>query len=85
MNEAERPSGPVLIGADGQITVGGVEQDEASLTRMLQSRVTSGVVTPLPVVADRKLTAMKLVNVIEIAKTAGIRKIRLVTRKRPAP
>ena len=85
MNEAERPAGPVLIGADGQITVGGVEQDEASLTRMLQSRVTSGVVTPLPVVADRKLTAKKLVNVIEIAKTAGIRKIRLVTRKRPAP
>ena len=84
-NEAVRPSGPVLLSAEGQITIDGVEQDEASLTSILQSRVAAGITSPLPVVADRNLAAGKLVEVIETAKTAGIEKIRLVTRRRTSP
>lgn len=80
--DGERPMGPVLISPDGQISVGGIEQDQDALKSLLQTRVASGNKSPLPVVADKNLDAEKLVDVIETAKAAGIKKIRLVTRKR---
>jgi biopolymer transport protein ExbD len=83
--KGERPIGPVLIGSDGQISIHGIEHDEASLLSVLQGRVTVGITKPLPVVADKSLSADKLVEVIEIAKKAGIKKIRLVTQKRSKP
>ncbi|MEJ2227158.1 MAG: biopolymer transporter ExbD [Alphaproteobacteria bacterium] len=84
-DKGERPIKPVLIGQDGQISVGGVEHDQASLKGVLQGRSTAGITSPLPVVADKNLAAEKLVEVIEAAKMAGIKKIRLVTQKRSAP
>jgi biopolymer transport protein ExbD len=80
----ERPSGPVLINAKGQVTIKGVEYEFSSLAGLFRHRVTSGQTTPLPIVADRGLTASKLVDVIEAAKAAGIKKIRLVTRRKKA-
>ena len=82
ISNSERLTEPVLISASGQITVKGIEQDEASLVTLFQGRLASGANQPLAIVADRDLPASKLVDVIQAAKNAGIKKIRLVTRKR---
>jgi biopolymer transport protein ExbD len=84
-HNTERPVGPVLIGANGQITVHGIEYDQKTLLGILQGRVSLGITNPLPVIADKDLAADKLVEVIETAKMAGIKKIRLVMRRRAAP
>lgn len=84
-HNTERPVGPVLIGTDGQVTIHGIEYDQSSLLGVLKGRVSLGITNPLPVIADKDLAADKLVEVIETAKAAGIKKIRLVTRRRAAP
>lgn len=83
-NVGERPIGPVIITSAGKLSIDGAEHDLPSLKRALQSRVSSGATSPLPVVADKNLAAHELVAVIETAKIAGIKKIRLVTQRRVA-
>ena len=84
-HNSERPVGPVLIGANGQTTIHGIEYDQSSLLGVLKGRVSLGITSPLPIIADKDLAADKLLEVIETAKMAGIKKIRLITRKRAAP
>ena len=80
----ERPLGPVLINASGKVSIKGVEQDKTVLVAFFAARVRSHVTQPLPIVADQHLPAIKLVEVLQAARSAGIKKIRLVTRKRKA-
>jgi biopolymer transport protein ExbD len=79
---SKRPVEPILIDADGRITIHGIEHDQLSLRRILLSQASLGAIAPPPIVADRNLPAHKLLDII---KATGIKKIRLITRKRAAP
>lgn len=73
---------PLLINADGKITLDGNLIDAVDLKNTLlqiADRSSLGVVF---VVADRDLPASKFIDILQVAKSAGVKDIRLVAQRR---
>lgn len=72
-------AGPViLVGTDGRIAFDGKTMDDAGLTAALAAPVEAGV-THFRLKADGGAAAVRLVEVMELLRAAGVRKVHVLT------
>lgn len=80
--KGDRVNAPLIFDAEGRLRVGDEFIDEDGIERELKAKAINLSGKTLHIVADRNLPAQKLVKVLELAKTVGIKNIRLVTQRR---
>lgn len=80
--KGDRVSAPFIIDADGRLMAGNelIDEDEIEGEMRVKALMLAG--KTLHIVADRKLPARKLIDILQMAKSVGIKKIRLVTQRR---
>ena len=78
----DRVSAPLIIDVDGRFMASNELIDEDEIEGQLKARAQMLAGRTLHIVADRKLPAQKLIDILEMAKSVGIQKIRLVTQRR---
>jgi biopolymer transport protein ExbD len=80
--KGDRVSAPLIIDADARVLAGNELIDEDEVKGLLKAKAQILAGKTLHIVADRKLPAQKLIDILEMAKSVGIHKIRLVTQRR---
>lgn len=71
----------VAIGADGKMMVDGKAVDGAELARLFQGAKAKDAGTQIIVHADESTAHGRVVQVMELAKTAGLHRLAISTRK----
>lgn len=82
MATSESTHKPLLINADGKITLDGDLIDEQDLKKTLLQMAGRQSLATVFIVADRNLPASMFVDVLQAAKSAGVKNIRLVAQRR---